>query len=82
MFFVRVGSLFAWLGLMLGVLQLTAGIWLGSNLPIDDPDAMAKAQEFYDRRYAGTTGEMVTRGIYLILGSVVLGIISEIARKR
>ena len=82
MFFVRVGSLLAWLGLVLGVLQLIAGIWLGSNLPIDDPNAIAQAQEFYDRRYGATTGEMVTRGIYLILGSVVLGIISEIARKR
>ncbi|MDY8108960.1 hypothetical protein U0C82_07350 [Fulvimarina sp. 2208YS6-2-32] len=82
MFFVRAGSLLAWLGFVFGVFQLAAGFWLGFNLPIDDPDAMAQAQAFYDRRYGATTGEMVTRGMYLILGSVVLGILAKIAQRQ
>ena len=82
MFFARIGSLLAWLGFVLGVLYLGMGIWLGSNLPIDDPEALAQTQAFYERRYAATTGEMVTRGFYLVLGSVVLGILAKIARRR
>lgn len=82
MFFARIGSLLAWLGLAFGVIYLGTGFWLGSNLPLNDPDAMAQAQAFYDRRYGATTGEMVTRGIYLVLGSVVLGILAKIAQRQ
>jgi hypothetical protein len=82
MFFARFGTVLAWLGLALGVLSLAMGFWLGSNLPMDDPEAMAQAQAFYDRRYGATTGEMVTRGVYLVLGSVILGILAKIARRQ
>ena len=82
MFFVRIGSVLAWLGFVFGVLYLGTGIFLGFNLPIDDPEAMAQAQAFYDRRYGATTGDMVNRGIYLVLGSVVLGILTKIARRQ
>jgi hypothetical protein len=82
MFFARAGSLLAWLGLAFGVIYLVAGFWLGSNLPMDDPEALAQAQAFYDRRYGATTGGMVTRGIYLVLGSVVLGILAKIVRRQ
>lgn len=82
MFFARIGTLLAWLGLALGVLSLGMGFWLGSNLPMDNPEAMTQAQAFYDRRYGATTGEMVTRGVYLVLGSVVLGILVKIARRQ
>lgn len=69
------------MGFVFGILSLVAGFWLGSNLPIDDPEALAQAQAFYDRRYGATTGGMVNRGIYLVLGSVVLGILAKIARR-
>ncbi len=81
MFFVRIGSVLAWLGLALGVFFLGMGFWLGFSLPTDDPEAMTQAQAFYDRRYGATTGEMVQRGFYLFLGSVILGILSQIARR-
>lgn len=82
MFFARIGSLLAWLGFALGVTYLGMGIYLGSTLPIDDPEAMAQLQAFYERRYGATTGEMVGRGFFVVLGTVVLGILARIARRR
>lgn len=81
MFFVRIGSFLAWLGLTFGIISLVMGFVLGSMLPFDNPEALAQTQAFFDRRYGATTAEMVTRGIYLVLGSVVLGILAHIARK-
>lgn len=82
MFFALIGTLLAWLGFALGLIYLGAGIYLGSSLPMDDPAAVAELQAFYERRYAATTGEMVDRGILIVLGSVVLGMLAKIARRR
>jgi hypothetical protein len=82
MFFALIGSLLAWLGFALGAIYLGMGIYLGSNLPMDDPSAIAELQTFYDRRYGATTGEMVDRGIMIVLGSMVLGMLAKIARRR
>lgn len=82
MFFALIGSLLAWLGFALGVMYLGMGIYLGSTLPIDDPEAMTQLQVFYERRYGAATGEMVTRGGVIVLGSIVLGILARIARRR
>ncbi|SNY91434.1 hypothetical protein SAMN04515647_1654 [Cohaesibacter sp. ES.047] len=82
MFFARIGSVLAWIGFVIGMLSLGMGFWLGSKLPIDDPQALAQIQAFYDHRYGATTGEMVTRGFYMVLGSVVLGILAKIARRQ
>lgn len=82
MFFSLIGSLLAWLGFALGVMYLGAGIYLGSTLPMDDPTAVAELQAFYERRYAATTGEMVDRGILIVLGSIVLGMLAKITRRR
>jgi len=81
MFFVRIGTFLAWLGLAFGIVSLAMGIFWASQLPIEDPQALAEAQSFLERRYGATSGEMVTRGCYLVLGSVVLGILTHIARK-
>ncbi len=80
MFFVRLGTFLAWLGLAFGLLFLVMGFYFGSQLPVEDPRALAEAQAFLERRYGATSGEMVSRGTYLVLGSVVLGILAKIAR--
>lgn len=81
MFFARIGSLLAWVGFFIGTVYLGAGILLGSNLPIEDPEAVAQLQAFYERRYGATTGGMVDRGFYFLLGSIVLGMLAKIARR-
>lgn len=81
MIFIRTGQILATFGFIAGIMAIGMGIFLGFNLPADDPETFARTQAFYEKRYGATTGGMVNQGVYMMLGSVVLGLLVEIARK-
>lgn len=73
MFFTRVGTAIAWLGLVLGVLRIALGLFAGSNL--DTPG-------FNPVRYLGsaTPGQAIDQGTIVIVVAVALGVLAEIGR--
>ncbi len=72
MFFSHVARVIAVLALVLGILQVLIGLsianeWMGLS-----------AVDLGRYTGAATTGEVIDRGIYAILGAVALGTLAEI----
>jgi hypothetical protein len=75
MFFTKAGMALAYLGLAVGILFTAYGYWLGSGGPLMSEDFNA-----FRKHLAETGSRHVTRqGYVCILGSIVLGILSEIS---
>jgi hypothetical protein len=73
MFFTHLGHIVAFLALVLGIFDIVLGVSILTE--IAGPYASALA------RYAPgkpSSGQLINGGIYLVLGSIVLGILTEI----
>jgi hypothetical protein len=72
---LTLGSVIAWLALVLGVLRAAMGLFVAS---LDDPTSRAAAAS----RYLGsaTSGEAIDQGIMVFLFGLVLGILVKIGR--
>ena len=75
MFFIRLGSIIAWLALLLGAGRLVAGLVVASGSTSEARAAMAS-------RYLGsaTSGEAINQGILVVVVAVAFGILVKIAR--
>jgi len=78
MFFTRLGTLIAYIGLVMGILRAAMGINI--LLMFDDITSYTAAT----KRYLGSTspGEAIDKGAVCILVSVALGILCEISKSR
>lgn len=78
MFFVKVGSILAFVGFWLGVLRTGLGFFFAFGT--DDMESNMAAA----RRYLATsnTGEAINEGMMLIAGSLVIGLLCRIAKGR
>ena len=76
MFFTKIGTLLAYIGMVLGVLRVASGIFIASGALSNEINISAA------KRYLGTstTGEAIDGGLVLIALSVALGILCEISR--
>jgi len=72
MLFTRLGTIAAFLVLVFGCLQLAIGLGVASEFIVEPTPG----------RYLGsrTSGQMIDRGVHVILFSIVLGILTEISR--
>lgn len=75
MFFVRLGSVVAWIALILGGGRIIAGIVAASGNTAAARAAMAS-------RYLGsaTSGEAINQGIVVVGFALLLGVLAHIAR--
>ena len=74
--FLFLGSVIAWLALIIGGLRFAAGIYVAS---IDD----AAMRAAYAKRYLGSTAAMtegIDQGLLVFVFGVVLGILVKIGR--
>ncbi|HWJ89037.1 MAG TPA: hypothetical protein VNS12_13290 [Pelagibacterium sp.] len=73
--FLRLGSLIAWLALILGTLRVGIGFFVAS---IDDAESRAAMAS----RYLGSasSGEAIDQGLVAVVFGVVLGILVKIGR--
>lgn len=73
MVFTRLGTVFAWIALVVGVARLATGLIVAFNLQVPGFDAS---------RYLGsdTSGRAIDQGIMVLLIAVALGTLTEIGR--
>lgn len=75
MFFTRLGTIVAWLALILGALRFGIGFYVGS---IDESQARAIAQARY--LFSTSPGTAINQGSVLIAVAIAMGILVEISR--
>lgn len=74
MVFTKLGRIVAFFALLSGILYVASGLMFAAGwLP---PEHFALARYFPGRR---TTGAVIDRGLYAILFSIALGILTEIS---
>jgi hypothetical protein len=75
MFFVRIGTVLAWLGLVLGVARMAMGFFVANAGDAETRAAVAA-------RYLGSIspGEAIDRGALYIVFAIALGILAKIGR--
>ena len=73
MFFIKLGRIFAWVILVLGVMRVLMGFAVAN---IDDAQQRALATARY--LGSGTTGHAIDKGSLYILLAIALGILAEI----
>jgi hypothetical protein len=75
MLFTKTGNVLAYVGLGVGILFTAYGYWLGAGVPMPSEDFDA-----FRKHLAATGSKHVTnQGYICILGSIALGILSEIS---
>tara|TARA_R110002126_G_scaffold165178_1_gene313023 strand:- start:825 stop:1064 length:240 start_codon:yes stop_codon:yes gene_type:complete len=75
MFFVRVGSVVAWLATIGGALKFAIGFFIASSL---DRETMIAASKHYFN--AANSGEIINESIPVFLFGIVIGILVHIAK--
>lgn len=77
MFFIRAGSIIAWVLIAIAALHLTGGLIIAFF--VEDGEAMREAS----RRYLGepTSGAAIDKGLKYFAGGVFMGLLVQIAKK-
>lgn len=76
MFFTKIGSIIAYIGFGIGALQTAFGFLVA--LTIEDMEAnIAISKRYFG---ASNSGEVIEKGLPIILFSVALGILCEISK--
>ena len=76
MFFIKLGTVLAWLCTLGGLARLALAYWVATTF--ESQEAMAAAS----RRYlaAANSGEAIDRAMYTIVFGIVLGVVVQIAK--
>lgn len=76
MFFIRFGSVIAWICTILGALRTAFGFFLAYTT--ETPEQMKAAAREY--LAAATTGEAINEGMFMIAFGVLTGVLVQIAK--
>lgn len=75
MFFIKLGNVIAWVGLVFGAMNFAGALFALNFVPAED-------FERYSLRYFGSTpvGEHLDTAIMMIVASIILGLLVQIAK--